>query len=219
MGPRLYVGGELRLGDPSVTITAPSQGQSFLSSQSIPLNATVDGGIRLSLYTGLDLKAGIAGLQPQVDPQTCPLPSTTNTSNLESFDLDSEQHTRAQSYTLGGPYGPLRTALIGVPVEVHHIPAKKSYLGITTLTRYSGPSIVMDPDDHRLTDSNGSQNYVQGLKDLVRCCQFDKAFERDILDVKIKFPGKYDNRISEMRSYFSTLLKEQKYPKGCPQNP
>jgi len=68
VGPRLYVGGELGLRDPSVLITAPQSNQVFRVDQEIPLNATVDGGIRLSLYTGLDLKAGIAGLQPEVDP-------------------------------------------------------------------------------------------------------------------------------------------------------
>jgi hypothetical protein len=51
-----------------VTITAPQPNQVFKVDQPIPLNASVDGGIKLSLYTGLDLKAGIAGLEIQEDP-------------------------------------------------------------------------------------------------------------------------------------------------------
>ncbi|GAB4218307.1 MAG: hypothetical protein OHK0012_26660 [Synechococcales cyanobacterium] len=71
IGSRMYMGGELGLANPTVTVIVPSQGQSFLSSQPIPLNAAVNGGIKLSLYTGVNLTAGVAGLEVGPDPESC----------------------------------------------------------------------------------------------------------------------------------------------------
>jgi hypothetical protein len=138
VGPRLYVGGELSLGDPSVAITAPNQGQSFLSSQSIPLNATVDGGIKLSLYTGLDLKAGIAGLELGVDscrnpetarsettpptpcpsPTPCPLNPSIDENHIFTGELDSQGRGKGYHHRPGGIDQPSSNAkMIGEPTK------------------------------------------------------------------------------------------------------
>jgi hypothetical protein len=155
VGPRLYVGGELGLAVPSVTITAPSQGQSFLSSQSIPLNATVDGGIKLSLYTGLDLKAGIAGLDlgsdscrdaetlrstttpptPCPSPTPCPLNPSIDENHIFTGELDSQGRGKGYHHRPGGIDQPSSNAkMVGEPTRPRN-----------SFNVYEGKVVVFNP--------------------------------------------------------------------------
>ena len=84
----------------------------------------------------------------------------------------------------------------------------------SNLERAEGPAIKMEKDDHRQTASCGSsrdaREYQAAQKDLIDNGKFREALQMDINDVTGKFPGKYDEAISEMLKYVDKLEMEGK---------
>ena len=175
MGPRLYVGGELRLGDPSVTITAPQPNQVFKVDQPIPLNASVDGGIKLSLYTGLDLKAGIAGLEVEsecgcigTNCSTSDIPSQPRIAHPSGIPcncsayyrrdgLDERQTSlpplpRQHSCYRHDENQARAKCYSGGPFESHHIIQEAAVRGVKGYPRSSSkvaPTVLLDVSSHQ----------------------------------------------------------------------
>ncbi|MFJ8695407.1 polymorphic toxin-type HINT domain-containing protein [Streptomyces roseolilacinus] len=96
----------------------------------------------------------------------------------------------------GGKYGDLQPA--GAGNEINHVPANSS----SPLSKYSGPSIRMEYDDHRAVYSTGSyiesQAWRMRQKELIDAGDFRGAIQMDVDDIRARFGSKYDEAIVEM---------------------
>lgn len=102
--------------------------------------------------------------------------------------------------------------------DSHHMPADD----VSPLARNDGPAIQMEPSDHKLTKSNGSQpgsaKYRQALEALLQVGKWREAMLKEIKDIRriqdmIKEPGKYNEAMLEMLEYFKCLEKNGLLPK------
>ncbi|WP_327678448.1 DUF6531 domain-containing protein [Streptomyces sp. NBC_00467] len=124
----------------------------------------------------------------------------------------------------GGWYGGLMPAnlkdkttgkpLYGVRMEVNHIPPKAAWKDVTNPGFYRagkphdeqevrrGPAIRMERDDHLDLYSTGYSVQTQAWhlrqRELISQGHLTEAMRMDIVDIKSKFPGKYDQHIEEM---------------------
>lgn len=107
----------------------------------------------------------------------------------------------------GGSYSAIRNS--GTGGEVHHMPAFNSFNGEIALKHGQGPAIWMTVEDHRKTNSWGSSTaaklYRAEQKKLIQQGDFKQAMDKDIADVKGKFPGKYDVAIAQAVTYYGTV--------------
>jgi hypothetical protein len=107
----------------------------------------------------------------------------------------------------GGSYSAIRNS--GTGGEVHHMPAFNSFNGEVALKHGQGPAIWMTVEDHRKTNSWGSSTaaklYRADQKKLIQQGNFKQAMDKDIADVKGKFPGKYDAAITQAVTYYGTI--------------
>ena len=111
----------------------------------------------------------------------------------------------------GGSYGELRKETAGKKdVEIHHMPANSA----SNLTRWSGPCIILEKEDHILTASYGrskdSQNYRQKQRELISEGQFLDAEIMDIKDILKKTKAKYVKALLQKLDYDEKLYKERK---------
>lgn len=116
--------------------------------------------------------------------------------------------------TGSGPYRGGAHSKTSKPVndgkDSHHMPADD----ISPLARNDGPAIQMDPSDHRLTKSNGTQpgsaKYRAKLDALLQNGRWREAMLKEIGDIRriqnlINSPGKYNEAMLEMLEYFKCL--------------
>jgi RHS repeat-associated protein len=86
-------------------------------------------------------------------------------------------------------------------LDSHHMPSKDSYKN-KKLHPNDGPSIQMEPSDHKKTGSYGrskeSQEFRGFEKELIDEVLWDDAIEYNIDDVQEKFGDKYNDAIEEM---------------------
>ena len=104
--------------------------------------------------------------------------------------------------------------LYGVRMEVNHIPPKAAWKDVTNPGFYRagkphdeqevrrGPAIRMERDDHLDLYSTGYSVQTQAWhlrqRELISQGRLTEAMRMDIVDIKSKFPGKYDQHIEEM---------------------
>jgi hypothetical protein len=73
---------------------------------------------------------------------------------------------------------------------------------VSPLTRYSGPAIQMDYQDHRNATSTGSRPAAQAHRNrqqnLVNQGRFGDAIQMEIDDIQSRYGDKYDEAILEM---------------------
>ena len=104
----------------------------------------------------------------------------------------------------GGAHGCM-TQPTGDGKDSHHMPARS----ISPVHPNVGPSIQMDPIDHRRTNSYGatpaSNAVLAGQQDMVASGNFIGAQAIDVAEVLAKFPGKYDSAIIQMEAYTACL--------------
>jgi RHS repeat-associated protein len=110
----------------------------------------------------------------------------------------------------GGSHGEMKGP-VGDGLESNHMPADST----TDIPRDRGPAIQMDPGDHRLTSSHGSQGlagaqYRSELADLVKQGRWRDAMAKEIRDVRSLFGTKYNEAIKQMLEY-AKELKEMGY--------
>lgn len=82
---------------------------------------------------------------------------------------------------------------------------------VTTLSKSQGPSIQMDPDDHKKTSSHGhngnaGKNYRADVKSLIDAGDMRKAIAKEIQDVRRVAAQsgdrtKYNTAVREMLAY------------------
>ena len=110
----------------------------------------------------------------------------------------------------GGSYRDVKRNSDGETHEVHHMPADSA----SKLERDDGPSIKMEKEDHRQTESCGSskeaREYREKQKELINQGKFREAIQMDIDDIHEKFGDKYDDAIAEMLDYVDRLEQEGK---------
>ena len=103
--------------------------------------------------------------------------------------------------------------------DSHHMPADDA----SPLPKKEGPAIQMDPKDHRLTKSNGSQprsaGYRAGIEALLKDGKWRDAMAKEIKDIRRiqklgKTPKKYNEAMREMLSYFKCLEQHELLPKA-----
>lgn len=132
-----------------------------------------------------------------------------NNQTLNRNDARTKPVTIAAAITVssGGSYSAIRNS--GTGGEVHHMPAFNSFNGEVALKHGQGPSIWMTVEDHRKTNSWGSSTaaklYRADQKKLIQQGNFKQAMDKDIADVKGKFPGKYDAAIAQAVTYYGTI--------------
>ena len=104
--------------------------------------------------------------------------------------------------------------------DSHHMPADD----VSPLRTNDGPAIQMDPPDHKLTKSNGSQpgsaRYRQAIATLLEDGKWREAMVKEIKDIRrigrlIGSPRKYNEASLEMLEYFKCLEKNGLLPKGA----
>jgi hypothetical protein len=107
----------------------------------------------------------------------------------------------------GGPHS-LTKEPVGDDLDSHHIPAKS----VSGISPEHGPAIQMEPSEHRLTSSHGSQGlegaeYRAKIQDMVRQGRMREAMATEIRDVRraaLEGAGsrkKYNKAIREMLDY------------------
>ncbi|ARU21619.1 single-stranded DNA-binding protein [Ralstonia solanacearum] len=103
--------------------------------------------------------------------------------------------------------------------DSHHMPADD----VSPLARNGGPAIQMEPKDHKLTKSNGSQpgsaKYRAAIEALLQEGKWREAMVKEIKDIRriqdlIKEPRKYNEAVLEMLEYFKCLEKNGLLPMG-----
>lgn len=106
----------------------------------------------------------------------------------------------------GGAHGCM-TLPVGDGKDSHHMPANS----ISPLPRPVGPSIQMDPRDHRLTNSYGASAatnaVLAGQQQQIQSGNFIAAQAIDVLEIEAKFPGKYTEAIAQMELYTACLKR------------
>ena len=107
----------------------------------------------------------------------------------------------------GGLYGSTKGP-VGDGLESHHMPAKS----VNGLHPDKGPSIQMDPADHALTASHGTQPgsdiYHLRQQRLIKQGKFGEALHMDIDNVRKLFGNKYDEAIREMIDQLEPWMKK-----------
>jgi hypothetical protein len=87
----------------------------------------------------------------------------------------------------------------------HHMPSNDA----SPITTEKGPSIRMEPTDHRKTASYGNskeaRTYRAKQREHIEQGNFKQAQRMDIDDIRSKFGSKYDEKIQEMRDYTDSL--------------
>jgi hypothetical protein len=142
----------------------------------------------------------------------------TNARRQEPGPCDHLKQGNGKGPFRGGAHGKTSTPA-NDKKDSHHMPADD----ISPLPRNDGPAIQMDPPDHRMTKSNGSQpgsaKYRATLEGLVRQGRWREAMLKEIKDIRriqdaVKSPRKYNEAILEMLEYFKCLEKNNLLPKG-----
>jgi hypothetical protein len=102
----------------------------------------------------------------------------------------------------GGRYNQMQ---INAGEEIHHMPAKSTYMHLKQMlgiSDNSGPAIRMDEADHELTASYGNsraaQAYQARQQALIEAGNWEEAILMDIEDIQSKFGTKYDDAIMQM---------------------
>ncbi|WP_095092859.1 hemagglutinin repeat-containing protein [Pseudomonas sp. Irchel 3A5] len=100
--------------------------------------------------------------------------------------------------------------------DSHHCPARSCYTA-APISDVDGPAIKMDPNDHKLTASNGNSDaakaYRAQQKELLEQGKLDEAIKMDIDDIRSKFGDKYDAAIEQMVKYSKSLNPEDFKPR------
>lgn len=122
------------------------------------------------------------------------------------------QATTTPRFQVGGSYTVIKKAYQGKGGQVHHLPPKSTYCGEVALQTNDGPSIWMEITDHRKLKSTGggpgsaNDMYRKELATLVKQGKFKAAMDKDIADVKAKFPsGEYDKAIAQALEYYKKV--------------
>ncbi len=96
--------------------------------------------------------------------------------------------------------------------DSHHMPADD----VSPLKRSDGPTIQMNPSDHKMTSSNGSSReaiqYRQMIDQLIKQGKWRKAMAIEVKDIRqiakdLGAQKKYNEAMSEMLKYFKCLEK------------
>jgi hypothetical protein len=123
--------------------------------------------------------------------------------------------TTTPRYQVGGSYIIIRTNYKNKGGQAHHIPPKSTYCGEIDLQTNDGPSIWMEPADHRKLQSTGggpgsaNDKYRQTLAALIKQGKYKEAMDKEIADIKDKFPaGEYDKAIVQALAYYETVKKK-----------
>jgi hypothetical protein len=107
----------------------------------------------------------------------------------------------------GGLHGSTKGP-VGDGLESHHMPAKS----VNGLHPDKGPAIQMDPADHALTASHGTQpgSDIYRLRQLrlINQGKFGEAIQMDIDNVRKLFGNKYDEAIREMIDQLEPWMKK-----------
>jgi len=119
---------------------------------------------------------------------------------------------RAKAVALKGKYrGGLHGSTkgpVGDGLESHHMPAKS----VNGLHPDKGPAIQMEPADHALTASHGTQaghtTYRLRQARLIKKGKFGEAIQLDINNVRKLFDNKYDEAIQEMINQLEPWMKK-----------
>jgi hypothetical protein len=98
--------------------------------------------------------------------------------------------------------------------HAHHLYAKSSYKGVLGLNKNQGPSIRMIDEDHRATASydsrEGAKEYRNEQKDLLKQGKYREAWNKDVKDIRDKFPNKYDKHIEQAEKHLLKLHEQGK---------
>ncbi|MCX7749466.1 MAG: hypothetical protein N2645_21620 [Clostridia bacterium] len=148
--------------------------------------------------------------------ETIRLQGGSVTQSLQTFSHPPLSEIRTNQ--IGGSYGSIINAMGG---DRHHCFAAENYSYATvykydvnrnitgTVSTWTAPCILMTPEDHRNTKSWGNsttaQQYRADQLALVRQGKYLAAMQMDIRDIKSKFGSKYDNAISQMVVYATSL--------------
>jgi hypothetical protein len=99
--------------------------------------------------------------------------------------------------------------------DSHHMPAKST----SPLKEKDGPAIQMDPQDHQLTSSHGTQGlagqqYRSKIQALIDSGKWREAMATEILDIRelqraLGDPKKYNEAMLEMLEYFKCLEQHE----------
>ncbi len=107
------------------------------------------------------------------------------------------------------------------------MPANKAYCKEIDLKANNGPSIWMEPADHRLTKSWGNSTEASAFRlkqtNLIKQGKYKDAMDLDIQDIEAKFPGKYTTAIAQMTTYYNTISTVKPsptvpHPQVCDEN-
>lgn len=132
------------------------------------------------------------------------VPETSRPSQ-KRHSADSQATTNAGTKPRGGAYNEVKTP----GTHAHHIPSNDA----SPYAKDKGPSISMDPTDHRKTASYGNsaeaRAYRAKQEELIKQGKFDEAQKMDIDDIRSKFGAKYDQEIEEMLEYTKKLRSTQ----------
>ena len=99
-------------------------------------------------------------------------------------EVAKESEKQVEREFKGGTHGDMKKP-VGDGLESHHMPADST----TSIPREKGPAIQMDPSDHALTSSHGSnglegQEYRQKIREMVDSGKMRDAMAEEIRDVR-----------------------------------
>ena len=107
----------------------------------------------------------------------------------------------------GGLHGSTKGP-VGDGLASHHMPAKS----VSGLHPNKGPAIQMEPADHALTASHGSQPgsdfYRLRQQRLIKQGRFGDAIQLDIDNIRSLFGDKYDEAIREMLEQLEPWMRQ-----------
>jgi len=125
------------------------------------------------------------------------------------FETFYKQKNKTYKPKEGGSYGQLRKITYGQKnLEIHHMPAAS----VSKLSRWKGPSIIMDKTDHKFTSSHGNNKrairFRMWQKKLISENKFLQAERMDIINLYRKFGTKYEKGIKQKLEYDEQLKTE-----------
>ncbi|WP_186647441.1 hypothetical protein [Fluviispira vulneris] len=136
------------------------------------------------------------------------------------WDWAMNQETPCEPFLKGGPYVLVRALASHCAkgqvkgansIEVHHMPSQYAIAkaGMKYIGKYTGPSIAMTKMDHKETTSHGRSDEAIKHRNrqikFIENGEFSKALFEDINEINLKFPGRYNEGISQLMIYKSIL--------------
>ena len=160
----------------------------------------------------LDVQGNILKLE-QIEVESLNVPTLVYNFQVEDIHTYhvGEHGIWVHNAECGGRYADLKKTSDSSTEQVHHMPAKSASEKAVGLSQSDGPAIVLSKEDHAKTASfnnkRGSKEYRAKQENLIRQGKFQEAFNMDVTDIKQKFPGKYDDAISDAQKYVDILIK------------